>query len=158
TSAIREAGGAVVEGLEQEGAGGLSMRGIAGGTFLSNPAEAIASDAERGYQGVMQMSAAGLRPDALICSNDRYAFGAYRACSELGWRIPHRVAVTGFGGEDDMRFLTPSLTTANTLEFANAEMAVEQLLRKIKGGQIDSVVKIPCPPILRESCGARLRM
>ena len=45
---------------------------------------------EAAYDAVAAALKAGLRPSALICMNDRAAFGSYQALNEAGLRIPQR--------------------------------------------------------------------
>ncbi|MFR9256553.1 MAG: trehalose repressor [Merdibacter sp.] len=49
--------------------------------------------------------------DALICSTDRQALGAYKVIRERGYRIPQDISIISFGGYDISELLTPQLTT-----------------------------------------------
>lgn len=49
--------------------------------------------------------------DALICSTDRQAMGAYKAIRDVGLIIPDDISVASFGGYDTSELLTPKLTT-----------------------------------------------
>ncbi|HEX7351904.1 LacI family DNA-binding transcriptional regulator [Brachybacterium sp.] len=51
------------------------------------------------------------RTDALVCADDELAVGALSLLRERGHRVPHDIALTGYGNIDDGRFSTPSLTT-----------------------------------------------
>lgn len=48
---------------------------------------------------------------ALICLNDRLAFGAYQAVQERGRRIPDDISVISFDDDEIARYLRPQLTT-----------------------------------------------
>lgn len=48
---------------------------------------------------------------ALLCANDRLAFGAYQAAAELGLMIPADLSVMSFGDEPLASYLSPGLTT-----------------------------------------------
>ena len=49
---------------------------------------------------------------ALICLNDRLAFGAYQAVQERGRRIPDELSIVSFDDEEIAGYLRPQLTTA----------------------------------------------
>ena len=48
---------------------------------------------------------------ALICMNDRAAFGVYQALNEANMRIPYDVSVLSFEGSDLASWLKPKLTS-----------------------------------------------
>ena len=48
---------------------------------------------------------------ALLCMNDRLAFGAYQALSERGLRVPDDVSVVSFDNDEVASYLRPGLTT-----------------------------------------------
>ena len=49
---------------------------------------------------------------ALICLNDRLAFGAYQALQERGRQIPDDLSIVSFDDEEIAGYLRPQLTTA----------------------------------------------
>ncbi len=155
-SAILQAGGQVVEGTGALKAIPRSS-GITGAIVIPEEPKPLLLDTATGYQIARGILDSGERPDALVCSNDRYAIGAMRACFEAGLKIPDEIAITGFGGEKDAQFLWPSLTTVDTLASSSAEAALKLLLeimrneRPIREG---GLTKTPCELIIRESCGA----
>jgi LacI family transcriptional regulator len=68
-------------------------------------------------------------PTALFCANDRTAWGAYQALSELGLSVPGDVSVVGFDNQDIIAgFLRPGLTTMNLPFREMGWMAVDRLL------------------------------
>lgn len=50
-------------------------------------------------------------PTAIFANNDSVAFGVYRACQELGLRIPEDLSVIGVDGHLNAAHITPALTT-----------------------------------------------
>lgn len=66
---------------------------------------------EAAFDAVAAALHAGLRPSALICMNDRAAFGSYQALNEARLRVPHDVSVLAFEGSDLASWLKPKLTT-----------------------------------------------
>jgi LacI family transcriptional regulator len=53
------------------------------------------------------------RPEitALLCLNDRLAFGAYQALAEAGRSVPGDIAIVGFDNDEIAGYLRPGLTT-----------------------------------------------
>lgn len=49
--------------------------------------------------------------DAVFCGNDMMAFGLYKACHELGIRIPDDIAVIGFDNSPIGEYVHPRLST-----------------------------------------------
>ncbi|MEO3804672.1 LacI family DNA-binding transcriptional regulator [Nonomuraea sp. B1E8] len=74
-------------------------------------------------------------PDAVFCYNDLLAIGAVRAVLSRGLRVPQDVAVVGFDGIEEGRFVTPPLTTVVPDKKKIAELAVTRLLQRVEGGQ-----------------------
>lgn len=50
-------------------------------------------------------------PTAIFANNDSAAFGVYRACAELGLRIPEDISIVGCDGHADGQYSSPPLTT-----------------------------------------------
>ena len=48
---------------------------------------------ESAYDAISAFLAGGAKPSALICLNDRIAFGVYQAITEAGLRIPDDISV-----------------------------------------------------------------
>ncbi len=127
----------------------------AGVIVVENPWEG-STHADLGYRAANRLFAAGVRPDALICTSDRFAFGAMRACYEAGIHIPEAMAVVGFNDEADTRYYCPALTTVDTLHPEAAAAAVEMLFAMMRGEvALDAPIiqKVPGRLVIRESCG-----
>jgi len=94
--------------------------------------------------------------DAVFIASDQMAFGAIRAISEAGKRIPEDVAVVGF--DDTPHAETVGLTTVRQSPAASGE-AVTKLLIEICN-QPDSSprgILLPTHLVIRRTCGAHLR-
>ncbi|NJP99033.1 LacI family DNA-binding transcriptional regulator [Streptomyces zingiberis] len=91
------------------------------------------------------------RPDvrALLCLNDRLAFGAYQALAELRLDIPGDVSVVSFDNDEVAAYLRPGLTTVALPHEAMGRRAVELLLGRAEPAE----VLLPMPVITRESVG-----
>ena len=81
-----------------------------------------------GYEAVHDLLSAGIQPKALICLNDRLAFGAYRALQEAHLRPGRDIAIVSFDDDDIAVYLNPMLTTAATPFEEMGALAVRLLL------------------------------
>ena len=68
------------------------------------------------------------RPDAILCLNDRLAFGAYQALAEVGLTIPNDVALVSFDNDELASYLRPGLTTIALPHEEMGRAAVQLLL------------------------------
>lgn len=91
------------------------------------------------------------RPKALLCLNDRLAFGAYQALGEAGLIVPSDVAVVSFDNDEVASYLRPALTTIGLPHEAMGARAVELLLHGGGGGE----VLVDMPVLVRQSLPAR---
>lgn len=65
-----------------------------------------------GYDATCEVLDSSESVTALICLNDRVAFGAYQAIQERGLRVPADVSVASFDDDEIAAYLRPGLTTA----------------------------------------------
>ncbi|AQU64997.1 LacI family DNA-binding transcriptional regulator [Streptomyces niveus] len=85
---------------------------------------------------------------ALLCMNDRLAFGAYQALADHGLSVPHDVSVVSFDNDELASYLRPGLTTVGLPHEAMGRASVEILLAQRRPS--DSRL-IPMPVIERRS-------
>ncbi|MBB3035750.1 LacI family DNA-binding transcriptional regulator [Hoyosella altamirensis] len=99
-----------------------------------------------GYKATTELLSDGHRPRALICLNDRLAFGAYQALGERGMRVPEDVSVVSFDASDLASWLRPSLTSVALPHYELGKIAVTTLLDAPvrKGGESKDVL-VPMP-------------
>jgi LacI family transcriptional regulator len=90
---------------------------------------------EHGYAAARSLLRKPTAPSALICMNDRLAFGAYQALAEAGLRIPQDVSVISFDDDAIAAWLRPGLTTAALPHEQMGRRAVELLLDSSAAGQ-----------------------
>lgn len=103
---------------------------------------------EHAFREVGAMLAAGVRPAALICCNDRLAFGAYQAISAAGLRIPGDVSVISFDDSELASWLRPQLSSIALPHYELGRRAVELLISEL----LDPVVhRVRMPLCARES-------
>ncbi|MFJ8934518.1 LacI family DNA-binding transcriptional regulator [Streptomyces sp. NPDC102365] len=85
---------------------------------------------------------------ALLCMNDRLAFGAYQALADRGLSVPQDISVVSFDNDELASYLRPGLTTVGLPHEAMGRASVEILLGTgtPSGGRL-----IPMPVIERTS-------
>lgn len=99
----------------------------------------------------------GKLPDAIVCANDRMAFGVSTFLHSMGYKIPQDVIVTGFDGisKGDEWFV--GMTTVARGREKLGKQALMHLLEKIENPDSNSSDRILSSRLLvRESCGCRL--
>lgn len=87
------------------------------------------------------------RPAALVCFDDRLAFGAYEALAEAGLSVPGDVSVLGFGDHPAASWMRPRLTTVALPLRELGERAVEVLVELVegRGSRTPLVYRVPMP-------------
>lgn len=90
-------------------------------------------------------------PDVLITANDNMAIGAYRACQELGLKIPHDIAIASFNDIPVAQFLNPPLSTIKIPAELIGETAVDLMLERFAGRDFAKKVIISSEMIWRGS-------
>ncbi|AYF96942.1 LacI family DNA-binding transcriptional regulator [Protaetiibacter intestinalis] len=106
---------------------------------------------DNGYQAVAALLDGGARPRALLCMNDRIAFGAYQALGERGFRVPDDVSIASFDNDELAAYLRPGLTTIALPHEEMGRTAVELLLAS---GEAEGELLVPMPVISRASISA----
>lgn len=103
---------------------------------------------ENGYDATRELLRRH-RPKALVCFNDRLAFGAYQALGEAGLCVPDDVSVIGFDDHPIASWMRPRLTTIALPHHELGVRAVEVLLelfeRRGRAGQAPVVHRVPMP-------------
>ncbi|WP_420821081.1 LacI family DNA-binding transcriptional regulator [Sinomonas gamaensis] len=99
-------------------------------------------------------------PTALFCYNDRMAMGAYRACRELGLRIPQDISIVGFDNQEIIAAnIFPALTTVALPHYEMGAWALETAAEMLAEGSDHAAgpfepVLLPCPLVPRDSVAA----
>ena len=98
-------------------------------------------------------------PTAIFAVNDAVALELLQAAQRVGLRVPEDLALVGF---DDLSFaahLSPPLTTVAQPRMDLGLRAGHLLINRIEGqGNLPRHIDLPTSLIIRESCGARLRV
>jgi LacI family transcriptional regulator len=82
---------------------------------------------EAAYDAVSAALKVGFRPSAVICMNDRAAFGTYQALDQANLQIPRDVSVLAFEGSELATWLKPQLTTIDRRLHKMGWRAIERL-------------------------------
>ncbi|MFD9700291.1 LacI family DNA-binding transcriptional regulator [Lentzea sp. NPDC059081] len=89
------------------------------------------------------------RPKALVCLDDRLAFGAYLALADAGLSVPGDVSVLGFGDDPVASWMRPRLTTVAQPRHELGARAVEVLVEVVEargcGARTPLVHRVPMP-------------
>lgn len=113
--------------------------------------ESIADwEPEHGYRSVADLIARRDDVRALVCLNDRLAFGAYQALSDAGLSVPGDVSIVSFDNDELASYLRPGLTTIALPHEDMGRRAVELLL---SGSEARSEL-VPMPVVVRSSIAA----
>jgi LacI family transcriptional regulator len=125
-------------------AGWERMRGIQrmmreAGLRLAGVCECAWHSPRHGYRTVRALLAAGHRPRALICCNDRLAMGAYQALGEAGQTVGEDVSVVSFDNSGLAGWLLPRLTSIALPHYELGRSAVRALLGPMPVAIGDSV-------------------
>jgi DNA-binding LacI/PurR family transcriptional regulator/signal transduction histidine kinase len=107
---------------------------------------------DSGSEAALQLLRLALPFDALVCMNDRMALAAMGVLRQAGVAVPGDVAVVGFDGIEEGRYVTPPLTTVMQPLDELGSSAVDALLERMEGGRPLGRV-LTCTPVIRQSCG-----
>lgn len=107
-------------------------------------------DPDVGYAGMRQLLHDAPELTAVLCLNDRLAFGAYQYLSDAHLRVPDDVSVASFDDDVLASYLRPGLTTARIPYEEMGRAAMELCL----GGSAEPVTTlVPMPLTRRASIG-----
>lgn len=91
-------------------------------------AAGIVWEPETGFEAMRRILTDHPDLTAVICLNDRVAFGAYQAIQEGGRRIPEDISVVSFDDDELAAYLRPPLTTARIPYLRMGELAMAMVL------------------------------
>jgi len=99
--------------------------------------------------------AAGVGFDAIFTGDDDSAAGVIEALRQAGRKVPEDVAVAGFDDSTFACMLTPPLTTVRSPMELVGQAAARQLVRIIRGEQVEPRLVLPTELVIRRSCGCQ---
>jgi DNA-binding LacI/PurR family transcriptional regulator len=94
----------------------------------------VSFDPEAAYIAARDLLDRPDAPDAFYAPADGYSEGVMRAAAEKGLRIPHDLLLVSGSDENAARYSSPSVTAVDLSPSAEAEAAVNMLLKLIDGG------------------------
>jgi LacI family transcriptional regulator len=90
---------------------------------------------ENGYDLTSGLLAHRSDVRALLCMNDRLAFGAYQACQERGLTVGRDISIVSFDNDELAAYLRPGLTTIGLPHEAMGQEAVRLVLSDAEPGE-----------------------
>ncbi len=93
------------------------------------------------------------RPEALVCANDRMAFGALEALEARQIFVPDDIALTGFDDILETQSLGVPLTTVRQSFYQAGKQSLEVLIRLLNGEDAPPETRIATHLVIRSSCG-----
>lgn len=85
------------------------------------------------------------RPEAVFCYNDTTAIGVYHGLRRAGIRVPDDIGLVGFDGIEEGQCLDVPLTTVACPPQPLATIAIETVLRRIRGESCSEPMKGTVP-------------
>ncbi|MCS7477041.1 LacI family DNA-binding transcriptional regulator [Umezawaea endophytica] len=101
---------------------------------------------ENGYDATRELLRR-TRPSALLCFDDRLAFGAYQALADAGLSVPEDVSVVSFDDHSIASWLRPLLTTVVLPHRELGAKAVEMLFAEPGRGGLPSAATVHRVPM-----------
>lgn len=98
---------------------------------------------EAGFEAIYTYEKMGDFPDAIFCSNDTQAIGAYHALSKLGMRIPEDIAIMGYDNIKFTKYL--DLTTIDQKMYSVGVSATRRLAEIIRHDPVEKIQKVIDP-------------
>lgn len=91
-------------------------------------------------------------PQAVFCSNDAMAIGAYQALYQNGLEVGKDIAIIGYDDIEIAQYMTPPLTTIHQPKKELGQLAVEMLLNRfLNPSQSPQTIKLKPKLIKRQS-------
>lgn len=112
-------------------------------------ANAISTE-ESGYHATRSLIANNIAFNSLFAASDLIAIGAIRALKEAGIKVPCDVHVVGFDNIAVASFTNPPLTTVQQDTTLAGQMLVNNLLKLIRGDEVENTL-LPPQLIIRGS-------
>ena len=110
------------------------------------------------YKFCKRLFAKGPLPDAIVCTNDRYAIELIAAGLECGVHVPQDVAVTGYDNDSIGEYPAFGLTTAEQDIEGICSAAITEIFQRVANPKGKPQHKtFPSRVIRRTSCGQQLR-
>ena len=110
---------------------------------------------QAGYEIGQQVTRLTDRPDGILAYNDLSALGFEQAVLAYGSEVPEDIAIIGFDDiERDLDAPVP-LTSVHQPTTRVGTIAVQKLVNRIEGSEIDTRILLKPRIVIRKSCGAK---
>ncbi len=95
-----------------------------------------------GYQAMQDiLKREKANPQVVVCVSDMVAFGAIKAASNNGLRVPEDIAICGMDDSMISKYTIPSLTTLKFSPFRLGKKAAEMILDRLEnGGELKELI------------------
>jgi LacI family transcriptional regulator len=124
---------------------------------LALPAKAIIDDggldAPDGRAAWRTLQQRGVKPTAVICSNDLLAAGVILECQASGLRVPQDVSVTGYNDSALAGAFEPTITSVDTPLDLHAREVARVMLAALRDRQPFPTLRLPTQLRVRGSTG-----
>jgi LacI family transcriptional regulator len=110
-----------------------------------------------GRRGLRALTSTDPALTAIMCTTDTLAIGALAEARVMGWQVPGRLSVSGFGDIELAAQIDPPLTTVNDGTDIIGRVAIDHLMRLVHGEQIEPSTRLPFTLVVRASTGAPSR-
>ncbi len=97
---------------------------------------------EDGHRVTLDLMSRNLPPDAIVAFNDTIAIGVYRALHQLAVSIPGQVSVVSFNDIQVAQYLSPPLTTVRLPTEEIGVTAVNLLIERVGGRDLDKRISL----------------
>jgi LacI family transcriptional regulator len=86
---------------------------------------------ESGYENAFNLLSQNPEITAIFAYNDLVALGVFRACKQLGRRVPEDCAVIGFDDIQLASLVDPPLTTVRLDKYSIGQLGMQRLLEML---------------------------
>ena len=108
---------------------------------------------QSGYEAMKRLLSLPKRPEAILFANDQMLFGAMKALSEEGLKVPKDFAVIGFDNVPLCSYFNPTITSIEIPKYELGQAATRILFSLIRGESPQTPLWFPVRLIERESTG-----
>ena len=110
-------------------------------------------DAAAGRSACSTLLARGIKPTAVVCSNDLIAAGVILECQSRGLGVPADVSVTGYNDSGLAGAFEPSITSVDTPLDVHAREVARVMLAALRDSAPFPAIRLPTQLRVRNSTG-----
>ena len=104
-----------------------------------------------GARAFRELMSRPVRPTAVLCGSDMFAYSALFEAARMGIRVPEEVSITGFDDNPFSSSVAPALTTIRTPRERMAEQTAEYLLAALSEVPDNPSRRLDVELVIRES-------